>query len=207
MNSSLAIVFDLGGVLFDWNPKYLYRKIFSNKTKMDYFLTHICSQEWNEQMDAGKPFADAIAEQSALTPQYAPYIAAYFDRWDEMIGGAISDTVEILAELKAGGAYLCALSNWSAETYPKVQANYPFLGWFEQVVLSGEEKVIKPNPKIYQILLQRIKRAAEDCLFIDDSAPNITAAKKLGFQTIHFHNPAQTARELQQMGLLYGQNP
>lgn len=198
-----TIVFDLGGVLLDWNPRYLYNKMFAgDETKVDYFLSVVCPNDWNVKQDEGRPFREAIAERVALFPEYEPYIQAYWSRWEEMIGGQIIGTLEILADLKDAGYHLCALSNWSAETYPRVYKHFEFLSWFDVVVLSGEEKVAKPDARIYEILLHRINREAQQCLFIDDSEPNIVAANNLGFQTIHFVFPEDLKTELVTRNLL-----
>jgi len=157
-----------------------------NEGQMDYFLAVVCPLEWNEEQDAGRPFSEAIAERSELFPQYEPYIRAYRGRWIEMIRGDLSDTVKILAALRDDGLPLYALSNWSAETFPLVKSRFEFLGWFDEIIISGHVKMAKPDPAIFELLLQRINRKADQCLFIDDNERNILAADKLGFQTIHF---------------------
>lgn len=175
-----AIVFDLGGVLIDWNPKHLYRKMFDgDEAKSDYFLTVICPSDWNAKLDAGYPFAQAIEERIELFPEYTPYIRAYSARWEEMIGGEIAETVKILAVLRDQEYPLFALSNWSAETYPLVYRRFEFLSWFEEVILSGDVKTAKPDPAIYEAALRRIHREAHECLFIDDSAQNVLAASRV----------------------------
>ena len=199
----MSIIFDLGGVLIDWNPRSLYQKMFNgDEADLDYFLTEVCSLEWNARQDAGRPFSEAIPERIALYPRYAPYIEAYFSRWEEMITGDIPGTVQIMATLRKNGFPLFALSNWSAETYPLVYERFEFLSWFEKVILSGQEKLIKPDPAIYKLLLQRINREAQQCLFIDDSEQNILAASKLGFQTIHFSSPEGLLLELNDRQLI-----
>lgn len=198
-----AIVFDLGNVLIGWNPRKLFEEIFDHdQEQIDYFFDNVCTTEWNEQQDAGRPIAEAIKERVTLFPEYEPYIRAYYDRWIETILGPIDGTVDIFNELKDGGFYLCALSNWSAETIPLVIDKYPFFSQFEEMVISGRVKTKKPDPKIYEILLERIGRPAEQCLFIDDSQKNITAADQLGFDTIHFESPTQLRIELNKRGLI-----
>ncbi len=198
-----AIVFDLGGVLIDWNPRYLYRKLFNgDDTKMEYFLTHICSPAWNARQDAGCPFSAAVKERMIHFPEYADYSAVYFKRWEEMIGGYIEGTVELLSRLREAGYPLYALSNWSAETFHVVQDRYDFLGWFELIVLSGEVGCIKPDAQIYRILLDRIQRQPSECLFIDDSEPNLITAEALGFHTIVFSTPDQLRSDLDALNLL-----
>ncbi len=187
VNEDLAIVFDLGGVLIDWNPRYLYRKMFNgDEQEMAYFLSAVCPMDWNETMDAGKPFAQAVQERIDLFPQYEPYIRAYHGRWVEMVGGEIEETIPVLARVKERGYPLFALSNWSAETFALVKNRFQFLDWFDEVVISGEVGAAKPDRKIFDVFLQRVGRPANHCLFIDDNKRNIEAAQMLGFQTIHF---------------------
>jgi 2-haloacid dehalogenase len=198
-----TIVFDLGAVLIDWDRRHLYEKMFNGRTDdLNYFLDHVCTLEWNGEMDAGRPFTDAVAAKIAEFPAYEPYIAAYHNRWEEMIVGPIDGTVRILAELLEAGYPTAALSNWSAETYPKVRTQFEFLNWFDEIVISGDHQVNKPDPAIYHILLGRINREPQACVFIDDSPANIQAARQLGFQAIHFQSPAQLRQDLAKMGVL-----
>lgn len=192
-----TIVFDLGGVLIDWNPRYLYRQLFDgDDERMEYFLAHICSPEWNAQQDAGRPFAEAVEERIRAFPRYDNLISAYFARWPEMIAGSIVGTVAVMSELREHGYPLVALSNWSAETFPFVKYRFEFFNWFDQIVLSGEEGCIKPDPQIYRILLDRIQSDAGQCLLIDDSEENIITARSLGFNTILFTSPDHLRAEL-----------
>jgi 2-haloacid dehalogenase len=201
--SKPTIVFDLGAVLIDWDRRHLYTKMFNGRTaELDYFLDHVCSLAWNAEMDAGRPFADAVAAKIAEFPQYEPYIAAYHTRWEEMVAGPIEETVSLLAKLVEAGYPTAALSNWSAETYPKVRAKLEFLNWFDEIVISGDYQINKPNPAIYDILLERIGRQPQDCIFIDDSLANIQMARQLGFQAIHFQSPAQLRLELERLEIL-----
>lgn len=198
-----TIVFDLGAVLIDWDRRHLYEKMFNGRTDdLNYFLDHVCTLEWNGEMDAGRPFADAVADKIAEFPAYEPYIAAYHNRWEEMIVGPIDGTVRILAELLEASYPTAALSNWSAETFPIVQHQFEFLTWFDEVVLSGDVKRIKPDPAIFHILLERVARDASDCVFIDDTQANVKAAQQLGFRAIHFQSPAQLRQDLAKMGVL-----
>ena len=198
-----AIVFDLGGVLIDWNPNHLYEKMFEgDQEKIKHFLSAICPPEWNAKLDAGYSISAAIEDQILLYPGYEVYIRAYGARWIEMIGGQIDGSVEILAELKKQRYPLFVLSNWSGETYPFVYQRFEFLKWFDSVMLSGEEKVVKPDPAIFQVLLKRIEYPAEQCLFIDDSFPNIETADRLGFQTIHFTSADKLKMELKERSIL-----
>ena len=164
-----AVIFDLGGVLIDWNPNHLFEKMFEgDQLELEYFLTTVCPPEWNAKLDMGYSFSEAIKERINQFPDYEGYIQAYGDRWIEMIGGQINGTVEILAKLKDQGYPLFVLSNWSGETYPYVYQRFDFLKWFDLIVLSGEEKLVKPDPAIFQVLLNRIEYQAVQCLFIDD---------------------------------------
>jgi 2-haloacid dehalogenase len=197
-----AIVFDLGGVLIDWDPRHMYRKLISDEAVMDMFLGEIATLRWNAYHDEGRRWSDGVAMLSAVYPEYADWIAAYFDRWEEMLNGPIDGTLQILTELKDRGRELHALTNWSTETFPVALDRYDFLSWFEHIVVSGEERVKKPDPRIFAILLDRIERTAPDCVFIDDSAINVAAADDLGFAAILFTSPAQLRRDLTSRGLL-----
>lgn len=189
-------------MLIDWNPRYLYRRLLDDDTQIEHFLSEVCSRSWNEELDRGRPFADAVAALSAAFPQHAQHINAYHTCWGEMLGGPIADTVTILEALRTRGYPLHALTNWSAETFPIAQARYPFLDYFGEIVVSGREGLIKPQPEIFELLLQRITTTADRCLFIDDSFPNIQAAATLGFDTVHFQSPAQLREALRARDLL-----
>ncbi len=203
MNSKQAVVFDLGGVLIDWNPRHLYRKMFDGDEEgMERFLSEICTPEWNLRQDEGRSFAEATEELIARHPERAELVRAFFDRWPEMIGGAIKETVEILAELKGAGREIYALSNWSAETFPHARKRFQFLDWFDFTVISGEIGLVKPNREVFDFLLEKTGRRAEECVFIDDSPANTTAARDLGFDAIHFRSPGQLRDELMNRGIL-----
>ncbi|WKK66927.1 HAD family hydrolase [Lutimonas zeaxanthinifaciens] len=199
-----TVIFDLGGVLIDWNPEYLYRKIFvGNEEKMKWFLENICTPEWNMEQDAGRSFDLACKLLIEDHPEYKLEIRAFFDRWEEMIQGEIKDSVLILNRLKnLNKVKLYALTNWSSETFPIAQRKYSCFNQFEGIVVSGEEKTRKPFNKIYEIILERFNLKPENCLFIDDSPDNINKANKLNFNTIHFRNPAQLQKEIEALGLL-----
>jgi len=197
-----CIVFDLGGVLIDWDPRYLYRQLFDGDgTAMEHFLAQVCSPAWNAQQDAGRSFAEAIAEKTRAFPEYEHLIQAYFARWTEMIRGSMAGTVEVLSELREQGYPLYALSNWSAETFPLIKHRFSFLDWFKGIVLSGEVGCAKPNPRIYRIFLERMQCMPDQCLFIDDSRDNIATARELGFATLLFRSPQQLRAYLQSKGL------
>ena len=198
-----VVVFDLGGVLLDWNPRHLYRKLFAgDEAAMEDFLATVCTVEWNERQDAGRSFADAVAE---LLPQHAgkaPLIEAFGNRFGEMISGAIDGTVDILAELKHAGVPCYGLTNWSAETFPPQRQRFEFLSWLDGIVVSGDEGVIKPDLRIFRILLERYAIAAEEAVFIDDNPENAEAAAALGIHGIHFQSPEFLRRELVALNLL-----
>lgn len=186
------VVFDLGGVLIDWNPRYLYRQLFASEAEMEHFLTHIATSDWNEEQDAGRSLAEATHWLLERHPQYAHEIRAFYGRWTEMLGGPIPETVDLLRDLKADGRYpLYALTNWSAETWPVALERFDFLHWFDGVLVSGAEKMRKPDPAFYQRLATRFGFDLADSLFIDDNARNIAAAAALGMRTVHFTGPEQ----------------
>jgi len=191
-----TIVFDLGGVLIDWNPRHLYRKLHSDERAIDEFLVEVDFAGWNAGMDRGRPMADGVRELKQQFPHRAEWIDAWMQRWRESLSGPIPGTVAILEELREAGFPLMALSNWAADTFASVRGDYPFLAHFEHIVLSGEERVIKPDPEIFRRLLKRIGRRAEECLFIDDVAANVAAAQSLGFDVIQFRTPEQLRQEL-----------
>ena len=194
------IVFDLGGVLIQWDPRHLYRKVFDDEAEMEYFLTHVCNGAWNAEQDAGRPFAEGIALLQADWPQYAAEIQLYFDRWIEMVPGAVEDTVEVLTALRDQGVPLYALTNWSGETFPLVQPWFDFLGWFEGIVVSGHERLKKPDPRIYERLLTRYDLPAARSVFIDDTPANVTGAESVGMHAIHFTGADALRKSLAAMG-------
>jgi 2-haloacid dehalogenase len=196
-------IFDLGGVLIDWDPRHLYRKLFAgDEQAMEAFLADVCTVDWNERQDAGRSFAEAT---EALMPRHADkrhLIEAWRSRFDEMIPGAIDGAVDVLRDVKARGVPLYAISNWSAETFAPQRARFPFLDWFDDIVISGDVGVIKPDPRIFHILLERHGVAPEQAVFIDDVPRNAAAATALGIQGIHFRSPEQLRRDLAACGLL-----
>jgi 2-haloacid dehalogenase len=191
-----AIVFDFGGVLVDWDPRYLYRKLFDSENAIEVFLRETGFFEWNLQQDAGRPFKEAIAEMCEKFPQHCEMISAYDQRYEESLRGPITATVEILKELKDAGYPLYGLSNWPDEKFRLVRHQFPFFEWFDDLVISGEVRLAKPDPRIFELMLARIGRPPQECVFIDDSARNVGVARQLGFQTIHFRSPEQLRSEL-----------
>ena len=196
MNAIETVIFDLGGVLIDWNPRYLYRKIFQSEEEIEWFLSNICTSEWNDMQDAGRSFAEATEELLAKHPDWEMPIRAWYSRWEETISGPIEGTVEILQALKTSGHRLYALTNWSAESFPIAQRKFDFLNWFHGIVVSGVEKTRKPFPEFYNILFERYGVDPGQSLFIDDNLTNIRAAGDLGLHTIHFTSPEQLRVDL-----------
>ena len=198
-----AIVFDLGGVLVDWNPRYLYAPLFgSDRDAMEDFLTRVCAPEWNAEIDAGKSFAQAVSERQRAFPEHAELIALWRDGWPQMLRTAIAGSVDILAQLRCGGHRLFALSNWSAETFPIARSRFDFLDWFEDIVVSGQVKLVKPDPRIFALALERNGLTAQSTLFIDDLPANVQAARALGMQSVLFQGPELLHTELRHRGLL-----
>lgn len=198
-----AVVFDLGGVLIDWDPRHLYRKLFDDAAAMEHFLAEICSPDWNRGFDAGRPFAEGVAELSARHPDRAELIAAFHTRWGEMVAGPIAGTVAHLEALARAGVPLFALTNWSAETFPIARGRFAFLRHFGDIVVSGEVGLVKPDARIYALLLERIGRPPDACLFIDDSAANVEAARVIGLDAVRFEDAARLGAELARRGLPY----
>lgn len=203
MPTKKVVIFDLGNVLIRWDPRNLYRSYFgTNPTEMEWFLTHVCNASWNEMHDAGRPFSEGIRELSQTFPHYSTHIEAYFARWPEMLGGPIENNVRILRTLKSQGRPVYALTNWSHETFPFARERYDFLSLFDGIVMSGEERLIKPDPRLYQLLLSRYHLDAAECVFIDDSLANIETAKRLGIEAIHYHTTCDVQAALESLGIL-----
>jgi 2-haloacid dehalogenase len=197
-----TVIFDLGNVLIGWDPRRLYRSLIEDEAQMEWFLREVCNSAWNEQQDAGRPWAEATALLRAQFPEHAELIDAYHLRWKETLLGPIEGSVAVLAELKERGVRLLALTNWSQETFPVAQQLYPFLQWFEGIVVSGEERLVKPDPRIYQRLLERYSVDPTTALYIDDSARNVAAAEALGMHGWWFRDPAGLREHLVKLGLL-----
>jgi 2-haloacid dehalogenase len=197
------VVFDLGGVLIDWDPRHLYRKLFAgDEAAMDHFLAHVCTHDWNRGQDAGRTFAEACRLLKAEHPDKAELIDAYHLRFDEMMPGPIAGSVEILAELRDRGTPLYGLTNFSAETYPPTYERFEFLRWFRGILVSGEVGVIKPDPRIFELLIERFRIEPQRAVYIDDVEANIAAARRFGIHAIQFTNPVALRAELATLGLL-----
>lgn len=198
-----AVMFDLGGVLIDWDPRYLYRPLFGDDVAgMEDFLARICPPEWNRQLDAGVSFADAVAQRQREFPEHAAMIALWRDGWVQMLRDAIPETVEILGQLRDRGHRLVALTNWSAETFPLARSRFEFLSWFEDIVVSGVERLAKPDPRIFRLALERNRLVAESTLFIDDVLANVEAASALGIDAVHFQGAPGLREALERRALL-----
>jgi len=195
------IVFDFGGVLIDWNPRYLYRKVFKTQEEMDFFLQNVCKYEWNLLQDAGRSLDEATRLLQEEHPEYKEEIGMYYGRWEEMLGGLFEDNVKLIRPLKAKYK-VYGLTNWSAETLPIAQRKYDFFKLFDGIVVSGEEKRVKPDPQLYRILLDRYHLKAEETLLIDDNAENIETAKELGFKTVHLTPEVNLEETLKTMKVL-----
>jgi 2-haloacid dehalogenase len=197
-----AIIFDFGGVLIDWSPHNLYKDYFPDNAAIDAFLEEVDFYNWNAQQDKGRLFAEAVEIQSAKFPHRADLIKAYADNWINSITGVNQGTIDLLYRLKEKGYPIYGLSNWSAETFAQVEGEFAFLRDLDEVVLSGAVKMIKPEPGIFHYLLGRIPEEAKECLFIDDSLPNVQAAQRLEFKTVHFQSAEVLGAELEAFGLL-----
>ena len=203
MSKIKNIIFDLGGVLIDWNPNYVFKEVFKDDEKLAWFYREICTMDWNENQDAGYPLKKATEERIALFPQYEDWIRMYYGRWEEMLGESIQGTVDLLKQCVDSPALkVVALTNWSAETFPIALKKFHFLQWFEGIVVSGEEMTRKPFPDIYQTTLKRFDLKPEQSLFTDDNKRNIEAAKALGIHCIHFSSPQQLEKELKKLNVL-----
>lgn len=197
-----SVIFDLGGVLIDWNPRYLYRKLFADKVAMEHFLATVCTLDWNALQDAGRPVAEATSSLISKWPDHAELIEAYYARWPEMVSGPMEDTVAVADDLHARGVPLFALTNWSAETFPYVEHRYEFMEWFQHILVSGRVGLKKPDPAIFRLLLGRCGIEAHEAVFIDDSAVNVAAATSIGLRAIRFTSAAALRSDLETLGLL-----
>ena len=200
-HSITSIIFDLGNVLIGWDARRLYNRLLPDPVAVDSFLEQIHFMEWNAKQDAGRPFREGVAELTKEFPQYAELIHAYDIHWEESLTGVYDETVAIVRELKLAGWQLSLLSNFSIEKFNLIRSKHDFLNLFDDLVISGEHKTIKPDPAIFDITLQRINRKAEECLFIDDSLENINTASKMGFHTIQFFSPTQLRNDLKKLSI------
>lgn len=197
-----TIVFDLGGVLVDWNPRYLYRSVFNDDAKMNHFLSNICTGNWNELQDAGRSIQEATDVLVGHFPEYEIYIRMFYTEWQKMLNGPIDGTVDILKILKKQEYRILALTNWSAETFPIALGIFDFLHWFEDVLVSGKEKLIKPDPAIFNLLIKRYALNPAQTIFIDDNIKNVATAKEVGLDAIHFTDPQILRMQLNERGII-----
>jgi 2-haloacid dehalogenase len=203
MEQNCVAIFDLGGVLIDWNPRYLYRKLFNgNETAMEYFLAAVCTSSWNAQQDAGRSFAEGCDCLKRLHPDKAELIDAWFQRYEEMLGGEIPGTVEILRELRSRSVPIYVLSNWSAETFPIALNRFECLSWFNGVLLSGDAKMLKPDRRIFEMFLDTFRIEPSRAIYIDDRNENVKAAIELGMQGVVFRDSRALRVELTRAGLI-----
>lgn len=203
MRNINTIIFDLGGVLIDWNPEYVFKHVIPDAERRAYFFQNICTHDWNVEQDAGRPIALATENLIAAHPEWASEIRDFYGRWEEMLGGPIHETVELLRNLRDNGRHrLLALTNWSGETFPVALGKYDFLHWFEGIVVSGDEKTRKPFPDIYEILLKRYSVDPRQAVFIDDNLHNVQAAEALGIHGVQFHSAGQLEEIFLDWGLL-----
>jgi 2-haloacid dehalogenase len=198
----MNIVFDLGNVMLRWDPRFLYTQYFDTEEEMEWFLAHICNSAWNLEQDRGRSFADAVVELTVKHPEHAEAIAAFDTRWHETLPHAIDGTVEIFEELAARNAPLYAITNWNGDKFRETKLRFPFLNKFRDIVVSGDEKLVKPDAAIYELFLRRNNLAAEACLFIDDSVANVRGAEAVGMQAHHFTSPENLRKALQGSGVI-----
>ena len=197
-----TVVFDLGKVLLDWDPRYFYRQFFAKPRALERFLAEALPPEWVAEMDAGKPAGVAIAERARLLPHHAALIGRWSEGWPQMLRGPIAETVAILAELRGRGLRLYALTNFSAETWPIARARFDFLGWFDDVVVSAEHGFAKPDRRIFELAIRRCALVPARTAFIDDRPENVAAARAFGLHALHFTGAAKLRAELEELGLL-----
>ncbi|MGH8774665.1 MAG: HAD family hydrolase [Jiangellaceae bacterium] len=197
-----TVVFDLGGVLIDWDSRYLFRKLLPDDAAVETFLAEVCTGEWNTAQDAGRSWAEAVAEASARVPDQADLVAAYDERWEEMIGGEIEGSVEVLRHLRNRGVPLYALTNWSADKFDLTFPRFEWLSWFDGIVVSGRERIVKPDLRIFRILLERYAIDPAATVYVDDVEVNVEAARSLGLTGLLFTGSDHLRRELARLGLL-----
>lgn len=196
-----TVVFDVGNVLIRWDPRHLYRQLIPDAERMDWFMQNVCTAAWNIEQDRGRAWADAVAELVALHPEWEREIRAFDERWHETVPGEIEGSVAVLAELKAKGEKVYGITNFSREKWAESVIRFPFLGSFDGVVVSAHERLVKPDPAIYRLLLARYGLEAGDCIFVDDSAKNVEGARSVGMQALHFVEPIDLRAQLRGLGV------
>lgn len=198
----MNVVFDLGMVLIEWDPRHLYRKVFADEARMEWFLAEVCSPAWNLEQDKGRTWNEAVAEAIARQPAWEHEIRLYRSRWGEMVPGAIAGSVGVLGELNARGVPLYAITNWNGETFRETRERFPFLSLFRDIVVSGDEKLLKPEPAIFRLLAKRSGIELRQSIFIDDSLKNVKGAEAVGMKGHHFTSPEALRLALAAHGLL-----
>ena len=197
-----AVLFDLGRVLLDWDPRYYYRRFFANDEALEHFVQQAVPHDWYLEMDAGKPVELAVAERQRACPDYARLIARWKEGWPVMLRGPIDESVAILGELRREGLRLYALTNFSAETWPLAKARFEFLSWFEDAIVSGEHGIVKPDPRIFELAIARCRLEPARTVFIDDVPANVEAARACGLQAIRYTGAEKLREDLAALGLL-----
>lgn len=198
-----TVVFDLGGVLVDWDPRYLFRQLLPDDAAVEAFLADVCSPEWNAAQDAGRSWAEAVREASERFPEHAELVAAYDERWWETIGGQIDGTVEVLDELRQRDVGLYAITNWSAEKFDLTFPRFDWLAWFDGIVVSGYERIVKPDPRIFQLLVDRHGVDPRAAVYVDDVPANVDAARAIGMTGLVFTTTEQLRADLGELGLVH----
>lgn len=201
VTTSPSVVFDVGNVLIRWDPRHLYRRLIPDEERMHWFMQNVCTAAWNLEQDRGRSWADAVAFLVAEHPEWEQEIRAYDERWHETVPGEIEESVAILGELKAKGEKVYAITNFSREKWAESVIRFPFLGSFDGVIVSAHERLLKPQPEIYQTLLERYGLGASDCIFVDDSEKNVKGARAVGMQAVHFVEPIDLRAELKGLGV------
>jgi 2-haloacid dehalogenase len=196
-----AVVFDVGNVLLRWDPRNLYRKVFADETQMEWFLSTVCTSQWNIEQDRGRDWEEAVALLVKDHPDHEIPIRAFHERWEETVSGVIDENVSLLGRLRQAGVPNFCITNFSGPKFSLSQKRYPFLAGFDGVIVSGDERLLKPEPEIYNLLLCRYGLKAEDCIFIDDSKANVEGARAVGMHAIHYLEPMDLAAELRRYGI------
>jgi 2-haloacid dehalogenase len=196
-----AVVFDLGGVLLDWDPRHLYRRLFADPAEMEDFLARVCTPAWHRAHDLGADVTQSCDRLARQHPRHRDMIMAWVDHDDEMAAGQIDEAVDVLAELKAGGVRCLALSNMEPTTFAARRARFEFMSWFDGLVISGVEGVAKPDPRIFRLLLRRYQLEPAATVFIDDSPANVEAARGLGLTAVRYTSAGELRKALRSLGL------
>ena len=198
--SPTKVVFDVGNVLLRWDPRHLYRKLFDDEARMEWFLANVCTHDWNVEQDRGRGWDEAVALLVDRHPEHEPHIRAFHERWHETVGGVFEENVALLERLRAAGVPNYCITNFSGAKFAEAKLRFPFLARFDGVIVSGDERLLKPDPAIYHLLLSRYNLSAGDCIFIDDSRANVHAAREIGMQAIQYAEPMDLAAELRLHG-------